>query len=380
MDSWFTQIVEGIAAGRGVSEGEVRAAIDRGPLVADEAVEARLVDELSYRDEVYDEVLAAAGDGAELLYLSTYLQRAGRPHSEGEQVALIYGVGGVARGKSRYDPMQGQLIMGADTVAGAFRAAMEDDEVRAILFRIDSPGGSYVASDAIWREVVRAREGGKPVIASMGDVAGSGGYFVAMAADKIVAQPGTLTGSIGVVGFKPLTSGLWEKLGVSWDEVHTSAHGLMWTGTHDYSPEEWARFQTWLDRVYEDFTSKVAEGRDLPTERVLEIARGRIWSGADALERGLVDELGGFAASLRLVRQALELPEDAEIELRLFPPPKTTTQALLELAFGSEGEQSSEPTSLLVGRALQAMRPLGQLARELGLGDPHGVLQMPPVP
>jgi protease IV len=187
--------------------------------------------------------------------------------------------------------------MGAETVSKAFRQAVDDAKVSAIIFRIDSPGGSYVASDTIWRETVRAREKGVPVIVSMGNMAGSGGYFVAMAADKIVAQPGTITGSIGVFAGKMLTSELWEKLGVTWDEIHTSKNATFWTGTHDYTPEQWALFQNFLDQIYEDFTSKVADGRKIPKEKVLEIAKGRIWSGEDALKIGLVDELGGLSGS-----------------------------------------------------------------------------------
>ena len=178
------------------------------------------------------------------------------------------------------------------------RAAAADKDVKAILFRVDSPGGSYVASDTIWREVVNARKAGKPVIVSMGDLAGSGGYFVAMAADKIVAQPGTITASIGVLGGKMLTSGLWDKVGLTWDEVHQGNNATMFTGTQDYTPAEWARFEAWLDRVYVDFTGKVAEGRKLPKEKVLEIAKGRIWSGQDAKNLGLVDELGGYDTAL----------------------------------------------------------------------------------
>jgi protease-4 len=139
--------------------------------------------------------------------------------------------------------------MGADSVTAAFRAAIEDKAVKAILFRVDSPGGSYVASDAIWREVVRAKRAGKPVMFSMGNMAGSGGYFVAMAADKIVAQPATITGSIGVLGGKPLTTDFWHKAGVSWDEVHTSNNATMWTWTQDYTAAQWARLQGWLGRI-----------------------------------------------------------------------------------------------------------------------------------
>ncbi len=286
MNSWFNQIKDGICQARQIPPDKFQAVVDAGPYLGKEAVAAKLVDGIAYRDEVYGDVKSKAGDGAELLYLDKYLNRAGRPHERGKTVALVFGVGAVTRGKSDYDPVEGSQNMGSDTVAGAIRTAAEDKDVKAILFRVDSPGGSYVASDAIWREVVRARQAGKPVIVSMGNLAGSGGYFVAMAADKIVAEPGTITASIGVLGGKMLTGGLWDKVGLSWDEVHQGENATMFTGTHDYTPAEWGRFQAWLDRVYVDFTGKVAEGRKLPREKVLEIAKGRIWSGQDAKNLG----------------------------------------------------------------------------------------------
>ncbi len=199
MESQFGQIVTGIARARNLSEDKVRALIDRGPFLGDEALDAKLVDKLGYRDAAYDDIRKKAGPHTKFLYLSKYLNRAGSPYDDGATVALIYGVGGVKRGKSGYDPIFEEVTMGADTVAAAFRAAATDKSVKAILFRIDSGGGSYVASDTIWREVARAKKAGKPIIVSMGAVAGSGGYFIALPADKIVAQPATLTASIGVI-------------------------------------------------------------------------------------------------------------------------------------------------------------------------------------
>lgn len=370
MHSWFSQLAQGIGEGRHLSADQVRAAIDRGPLLGREALDAKLVDGLAYRDEVHDKVKQQAGPGAEFLAWKAYLDRAGRPHQSGKTIALIYGVGGVRRGKSGFDPLFGEPAMGSDTVSAAFRAAIEDRDVKAILFRIDSPGGSYVASDTIWRETLRARKAGKPVIASMGDVAGSGGYFVAMAADKIVAQPGTITGSIGVLGGKMYTAGLWEKLGISWDEVHAGRNARMWSGAWDYSPEEWARGQAMLDRIYSDFTSKVAEGRRLPKEQVLKIARGRIWTGEDARALGLVDELGGFPAALRLAKQAARIPETEEVNLRVYPEKRGTLELLIDrlLALGSE------PATV---RAIELLRPLA--ARLAPLAAPRGALRMPPL-
>ena len=373
MDSQFAQMVRGVAAGRGLAEAQVRGLFDRGPYLGAEAVRADLVDAVAYRDEVYEKVAAKAGGTPAYLAIGSYLDRAGRPHQKGETIALVYGLGGVQRGRSGYDPVFGDVTMGSDTVAGALRKAIKEDAVKAIVFRVDSPGGSYVASDAIWRETVRAKQAGKPVIVSMGNVAGSGGYFVAMAADKIVAQPGTITGSIGVLGGKMLTAGLWDKLGVSWDEVHSSANARMWSGTHDYSPEEWARFQGWLDRVYEDFTGKVADGRGMPRDKVLQIAKGRIWSGEDAKAIGLVDELGGFPVALRLAREAAGLAPDAPVKLKIFPEKRTLLQALLDRERGEPSESAA-----LAARTLSTLQPVLREARRLGLPPARGELAMPP--
>jgi protease IV len=364
INSWFGELKDGISQARQIPSDQFQALVDRAPFLGKEAVDAKLVDSLAYRDEVYEQVKKKAGDSAEYLYLDKYLERAGRPHDRGKTIALVYGVGGVTRGKSDFDPVQGQLIMGSDTVAGAIRAAAQDKSVKAILFRVDSPGGSYVASDAIWHEVVNARKAGKPVIVSMGDLAGSGGYFVAMAADKIVAQPGTITASIGVLGGKVLTAGFWDKIGLTWDEVHAGANADMWTGTHEYSPAEWQRFQAWLDRVYVDFTGKVAEGRKLPKEKVLEIAKGRIWSGQDARNLGLVDELGGYDTALKLAKQAAGIPEGDEVDLQVFPHKKTFLQSLMQ----REGVDNSEKeaTSAALVEILHTMQPFARQLSAIG--------------
>jgi protease-4 len=376
VNSLFGQHVRGIAEARKLSLDEVRALIDRGPFLGQEAVEAKLVDGVAYRDEVYDKVKKRAGDGAELLYSDKYLERADRPHTKGKSVALIFGVGAVNRGKSSFGGLLGDLNMGSDTVTAAFRAATEDKDVKAIVFRIDSPGGSYVASDAIWREVVRARKAGKPVVATMGDVAGSGGYFVAMAADKIVAQPGTITASIGVLGGKFLTSGFWNKVGLSWDEVHTSANATMWTGTHDYSASEWQRFQSWLDRVYTDFTGKVADGRKLSKDRVLQIAKGRIWSGEDAKNLGLVDELGGYATALDLAKKAAGISETEDVNIIVFPKRKKLIEQLL--AEGPDNSEREAVEAAIVG-TVQAVQPLARRLRLLSPAEQQDVLRMPEV-
>lgn len=376
MHSMFGQVVRGIVEGRKLPEDRVRSLCDRGPFLGEEALRAGLVDSMAYRDEVYAKVREKVGKDAKLLFLSKYLERAGRPHRKGTTVALIYGVGTVVRGESKFDPMFGSPSMGSDTVSAAFRAAIEDDQVKAILFRVDSPGGSYVASDTIYRETLRAKEAGKPVIVSMGDVAGSGGYFVAMAADKIVAQPGTITASIGVLGGKMLTRAMWEKIGLTWDDVGTGPQSSMWSSFHDYTPEQWAKFEGWLDRVYEDFTGKVAAGRKLPREKVLEIAKGRIWTGEDAKRLGLVDELGGYPAAMKAAREAIGLPADAKIRLKMFPREKSTIEMLLD-----KGRESSESKAeaVVLARVLAAVRPWVLAASRAGLLESPGVLTMPPV-
>ena len=379
-DGIFNQMVRGIAEGRKLSPEQVKGLIDRGPFLGQEAVNEKLVDQLAYRDTFYSKAKERAGAGAELLYLNKYLERTDRPHKKGKRVALIFGIGGVGRGASDYDPLSGSQSMGSDTVTAAFRAAIADKDVKAIVFRVDSPGGSYVASDAIWREVLNAKQAGKPVIVSMGNVAGSGGYFVAMGADKIVAEPGTITGSIGVLGGKLVPSGLMEKVGVSVDRVTFGQNAAMFSPTTDYSPAEWARFQAWLDRVYADFTTKVAQGRKLDKAKVLELAKGRIWTGEDAKQLGLVDELGGLHMALALAKQAAGIPEPDDVELRPFPTKKSPARELFDKLTGKEPDNSEKTERIalqLNSQTLQALRELVQLAQRVGLYGTHDVLEMP---
>jgi len=372
MESQFSQIVKGVAASRKLTEEQVRSLVNEGPFLGQQAVDAKLIDGLAYRDEVYEKIKEKSGAQAELLSLGAYRKRAGSPNEKGTTVALIYATGGIERGKSGYHPAFGEVRMGSDTVAAAFRQAVEDKEVKAILFRIDSPGGSYVASDTIWREVQNAKKAGKPVIASMGGSAGSGGYFIAMAADKIVAQPGTITGSIGVFGGKMITTGFWNKLGVTWDEVHTSKNADAWTQTKDFTAAQRARFALWLDRVYGDFTSKVSKNRNLPMEAVEKIAKGRIWTGEDAKLLGLVDELGGFPKALALVRKAAKLGDNAPVRLKVYPEKSSLLKYISDLKLiGAEDEANSA-----LVRTLEEAQPLVKTLGFLGLSSRSDALRM----
>jgi len=377
MDSQFGQLVNGIAESRSLDQDEIRALMSSGPFLAQDALQAKLVDGLAYRDEVYQTMAERTGPEAERLSLFTYLDRAGRPHTEGDAIALVYGVGIVQSGKTSFNPVFGGPVMGADTVASAFRHAIDDTEVRAIVFRVDSQGGSPLASDTIWRETLRARQAGKPVIVSMGNVAGSGGYFIAMAADKIVAQPGTITGSIGVFGGKMLTARLSEKIGLSSDEVHTSENATMWSSNLDFSPAQWAKFNQQLDWIYHDFTTKVAQGRQLDHEHVLSVAEGRVWTGQDAKTHGLVDELGGFPVALRLAKQAAGIAPEAAVEVRLFPRQRPLSAHLLDRMLGRDSEDAASASGQAVRSSLRALQPLVRLAHDLGLGPDPGVLTMP---
>lgn len=371
--SLFSQVVKGVAEGRKLSEDEVRALIDRAPYMGQQAVDAKLVDGLRYRDEIYDELKQQAGDGAKLLYVDKYLERAGRPYQTGTSIALIYGVGEVLRGKSQSNPLSGSEVMGGDTVAAAFRKAAEDPTVKAILFRVDSPGGSYSASDTIRREVQRAREAGKPVIVSMGTYAASGGYFVAMAGDKIVAQPGTLTGSIGVYNGKFVTSELWAKLGVNWDTIAFGKNATFSSSDTEFTPEQRAKMESQLDTIYLDFTSRAAQARNMPLEKLQEVAKGRVWTGEDALARGLVDALGGYPKALELAREAAKLEKDAPIRIVVFPRPKPTGQVLSELLGKHEADNSDDDAAgaqaAVAPRVLEQVRAVYRVGAKLGLGE-----------
>ena len=313
------QITEAVAERLAIDAARARELIDNGPYVAEEALGLRLVDALGYRDEVYDDVRKSAGPDAHLLYLGRYhrsrmlAERARKlPERGTDMVALIYAAGPIRRGRSGRGPMSGGA-MGSDTVSAALRTAAADRHVRAIVLRVNSPGGSYVASDTIWREVVRTRQAGTPIVVSMGDVAASGGYYISMAADEIVAQPGTITGSIGVLSGKPVTSSLLERMGITTDSVTVGAHADMFSTTRPFSEEEWAKINSWLDRIYADFTSKVAMGRNMTAEQVHKIARGRVWTGADAAAIGLVDHLGGLDDAIAIARRKAGLPDSAPV-------------------------------------------------------------------
>src|SRR5215472_13433434 len=261
-----TRIAESVAQRAKGSADEASTLINEGPYTAEQALASGLVDALGYRDEVYAAVRkqVQATPDTVLLYLGRYqrykelsnrLRQLPAPRQDA--VALIQATGAIRRGRNgRGSPLFGGTAMGSDSITAMLRAAAADPHIKAILLRVNSPGGSYVASDAIWREVVRARNAGKPVVVSMGDVAASGGYFISMAADSIVAQPGTVTGSIGVITTKPVLNDMLDKAGITTDSVVRGAHAAMYSTSHRFTDEEWALVNDWLDHIYADFTGK----------------------------------------------------------------------------------------------------------------------------
>jgi protease-4 len=374
VESLMEQLIAGIAEGRNLDISDVRALVDRAPLFATEALEAGLVDRLGYRDEVYSAVREQAGTEALLQYVGRYgrskLGERSRwtVQAPRESLALVHVTGPIHLGRSGRRPFIGGSA-GSDTVTAAMRSATEARDVKAIVLRVASPGGSYVASDAIWRQVALSRQAGKPVVVSMGDVAASGGYFVSMGADVIVAEPATMTGSIGVVSGKQVVDGLVNRLGIGHEGVTGGQHGLMFSPFQEFSADEWERLNAWLDRIYDDFTTKVAAGRGLSADRVHQIARGRVWTGADAKERGLVDELGGLGAAMEVARERAGLPPSAQPELRVYPR--------VPLVARLRPVESSEDPAAGTGRVRsEAWGMFADLAVRLGL-PAYGPLMLP---
>jgi protease-4 len=386
-ESVAEQLTAAIAEGRHKSPEQARELLQRGPFLAQQALDEGLVDGLQYRDEVYEQLHKEAGPDAMLLYLQRYQ----RTHALAELprrvqsmqkaknerfVAMIYAHGAIRHGRSGRGPGPGGGGMGSDTVSAALRAAAADERARAVVLRVNSPGGSATASDVIWREVVRLRAAGKPVVVSMGDVAASGGYFISAPADVIVAQPGTITGSIGVILGKPVLREIFGRAGVGTDTVTVGDNATMFSLSRPFTDAEWDRINGWLDAVYEDFTEKVASGRRLSRDRVHELARGRVWSGADAVANGLADETGGMRDAIAIARRRAGLPDDAPV--RVYPRLGPLDQ--LRPAESSEVRPAAAAGATFGIRELftDGWGPAWQFAAAAGL-PPYGPLTLPGV-
>lgn len=332
LEAWTNQVTRDVAADRMLPPENIRRMIAEAPLLASEALQEGLVDSLGYRDEAMQSVTGASNA---LVDVKTYLSAWKNEGDAAVAVALIQAEGEIISGESRSFPNHVyRPWLGSETVSRALNDAADDPDIQGILLYIDSPGGSYVASDTIHHAVARVVGRGKPVIAVMGGYAASGGYFSVMGATRLVAHPGTLTGSIGVFAGKFSLAGMWEKLGVVWDGVGSENASRLWGNNRDFTADEWRKLNKTLDAVYADFTNKVMENRGLTMEQVDQLARGRIWSGDVAQQNGLVDQLGGFVAARRLLRRELNMPETTRLDVRSFPPPKPLLQRVLEMSEG----------------------------------------------
>lgn len=349
VEALFAQVVEAVAADRGVAPGTLRELTSQAPLTPETALEAGLIDHIGYRDEFAEAVDEAFGAGAPRTDVAQVLARGrGVRHPAGlaprsgarPALALVSVVGGIRAGRSGRSALTGSAV-GSDDVCAALRQAGRDPGIAGVVLRVDSPGGSALASDTIRREVLRLRRVGKPVVASMGSTAASGGYFVAMAADRILAQPATLTGSIGVFGGKVVTRELAERYGVRRDAVAAGGNALLASAAFDYDDREWALLDASLDRIYDDFTAKAAADRAMPVDRLRELARGRVWVGTDALERGLVDALGGLEDA-RVAAAGLTGLDPATARLVRFP----ATDVVSRLRAAAGGSGPTQPVSV----------------------------------
>jgi len=341
LTSLYDGAVEQIAEDRGITVDAVTGVLTSAPHSAEAALEAKMVDKMGHVEEAREYARKKAGGDA-IKFKSVKAYGPGNSYS-GSTIAFIGGQGAVVEGPSSdgTNPfMGGGLTMGGDTLAKAFDDAAKDKRVKAIVFRVSSPGGSPAASDQIHDAAARAQEAGKPVIISMGQYAASGGYYVSANADKIVAMPATITGSIGVLGGKVALEDTFAKVGYNIEGITI---GGDYAGA--YSPDEpfnqgqRAAYRGQLEDIYEDFTNRVAEGRDIPLERVKEIAKGRVWTGTQAKEIGLVDELGGIMKAIEVAKEMAEIDADAKINLKRFPRAKTTSEQLEDL-FGGSAQMS----------------------------------------
>jgi protease-4 len=316
LDSLNDQFVSGIAESRSLTEEFVRVAIDQGPMSPDELKGLDLIDEIEFFDVLLQSLGTSVVKAAD--YATVGLDSVGfKPVA---RAALIYGSGQVVVGSGRNSSTRNP-VLASDTVAAAIEKAVKDPTIDAIIFRINSPGGSALASDIVWRALEVAKQSEKPLIASFSNVAASGGYYVACGADVILAEPGSLTGSIGVFALRPNLHGLFDKLDIQVERITRGAHSDILLSSEPLSPESAQRMRDEVEAVYQLFLDRVASGRGLDREQVERVAQGRIWTGQQALEQGLIDGLGGLTEAAVAAKQALGLDADADIALVPYPPP-----------------------------------------------------------
>jgi protease-4 len=358
----YEQLIAGLAEGRHRTAAEMRGLVDHGPFLPEDAVRAGLVDDLAYEDEIDDKVQLGRGHTSTLRqreYRTVGLNTLGL--NRGPRIAVIYAVGMISSGAS-----SGQ-VLGSDTMVEYLRKARGDSSIRAIVIRIDSPGGSAIASDVIWREIMLTRDR-KPVIASMSDVAASGGYYIAMPAHAIVAQPATLTGSIGVVLLRFVIDGTLDKLGLNMETVKQGKYADLFSPVRPFTPDERKKVGELMQATYDAFVEKAAAGRNTTPERIDAIAQGRVWTGKQAKELGLVDELGGLDRALAIAKDRAKIAPGSEVELVVFPPKKSLFEVVSE-PWG-RSDSSATLSTLLGARNARAVEAMSAPLRVFRRGEP----------
>jgi protease-4 len=328
IDDLYRSVIAGIAANRKLDPGEVKKVLDRSPLPQEEYAEARLVDSLGYEDDLFKLLPATYPEVDFKSYAKT---RSPLPFSGSKKIAVIFASGEINMGRSGGQSLFGDEVLGADTLAGQLRQARNNYSVKAVVLRVDSPGGSAVASDVILREAELLAQK-KPLVISMSDMAASGGYWISLAAHKIIAQPETITGSIGVISGKFVLKGLYDKIGISKEIVKTSEFAGMYSDYKPFSEGERRKILAEMQHVYDEFLRKVAANRKKTTEDVDAVARGRVWSGQSALKLRLVDSLGGLSDALEEARKLARIPLSEKFGVRIYPQKKSFLEMIFELA------------------------------------------------
>jgi len=374
LTSWYNAAVKAIAGMRKVPAGTVTATLDADPQFAEDAKRAHLVDMLGYDGQAKEAARKRGGDDSTKIVTMGDYARATENASEigsGPEVALIEGAGEIVDGSTGHSGIGSSQVMAGDDYAEAFHNAARDQRIKAILFRIDSPGGSVTASDQILEALKEAKAAGKPVIVSMGPLAASGGYYVATAADKIVAEPATLTGSIGVFTGKVAFGQSAQMLGVTLDDIGVGKNALLDSAVNPYSAAQLANVNHQADVIYGDFMQKVANGRKLPLQTVQKIAKGRVWTGADALPRGLVDELGTFWTAVGEVKALIGATPDTRLVFKRFPEKEGFFATLIDLFSGTQaGLRAMEGITVLL------QRPAVQQTIQALDDTPHGAIEL----
>jgi len=331
LDDLFDQVKADISRNRGISPQRVQTLIDRGPYTARRAKELKLVDELAYRDEIED-IVKKKLRRIRFVDGDRYISRTERVRSwkVSPKVAIINARGLMIRGESFKDPLTGDFIMGSKTISDVLRKAREDKSVKAVVMRIDSGGGMVIAADEIWREVELTRAK-KPVVISMGDIAASGGYYIAAPADYIFAQPGTLTGSIGVFSGIVNLRGLYEKIGITKQIIKRGRNADFYSDWSEFTSEKRKVLRDQVKEIYRGFVDKVSKGRKMNPSEVDKVARGRVWTGRQAKERGLVDELGGLDEAISKAKELAGIQKEERVKLIKMPSVRVADVILRKL-------------------------------------------------